>query len=60
MNALVSVDVIILQMIMFVQIVNWVIVNQNRFGSKLENLLNTKNNENESMSTMHGSVTDVI
>jgi len=39
MNALASVDVIILQTNMFVQVVNWVIVNQNRFGSKLENPL---------------------
>ncbi len=39
MNVLASVGVIILQTNMFVQVVNWVIVNQNRFGSKLENPL---------------------
>jgi len=41
MNALASVDVIIQQMITFVQVVNWVIVNQNRFGCNLEKSLLT-------------------
>jgi len=35
MNALVNVDAAILLMNMFVQIVNWVFVNQNRFGNDL-------------------------
>jgi len=36
MNALVNVDAAILLMNMFVQIVNWVFVNQNRFGINLD------------------------
>ncbi len=39
MNALVNVDAVILLMNMFVQIVNWVFVNQNRFGNDLAKLL---------------------
>jgi len=41
MNVLVIVDVTSLQMIIFVQVVNRVIVNQNRFGNNLVNPLLT-------------------